>query len=961
MKFISSCVLVCICFLSLSFVSNAQTAGENLVITVTNQLGEVIVDAEVTLFVSDKAVKTERTNKQGVTAFSSLTGASYRLSVTSMGFSEYKSETIAIGHGERKVIQVTLEVASVEAAISVGGNDEADASRYSAGTEITQRQIENLADDPRDLERVLRSIAGKSITGEQMQITVDGVPGAPLPPRQVIEHIRVNQNIYSAQYKGPTGGGIEIFTRSNVDKFRGSIGLNFADSHFNAADPFLGRRVPFQARSYSFVFSGPINKRTSFVLNVNRDEADSSAVINALTLDSDLRPVSLNETIPSPTRFKSFSLTVNSDLNKGRKISMLYYSAFTNGQGQNAGGLMLPDRADETSNKYHFFRIADTYLIGTNLVSQTRFSIDHTAFAVFGNGDGPAINVLDSFFGGSSPNNNSDGTLNFSLSNDTVWQKGKFELGFGARVRGQRVNRSSRSNFGGIFSFSGRFAPVLDANDIPVTDDNGDFSYAQIDSLESYRRTLRFRQLGYTNQQTRELGGGASQFSISAGDSDISASQYDIGLYLQSNYKIGRSLAAIFGIRYDNQTNISSNLDVAPRFGLVWAPQNDAKKGRLRSLPRISGGIGLFYTRYASTNILNILLANDPGRSQYLTNVPQILDIFPLVPTIELLQQSSLPRSRRLIETGFRTPLELLFNINAVKNLPGGFSVNLTFVRSRISRFSVTRNINAPLAGSFDPQNPQIADYPFGYVGNIYATGSKGKSNLTRFAAVLNLPEKHVSGNIRYSFLSSKNDYSAGSGSPFDPYDFGSEYGSAPNDGVHNLSGFFQRRMPFGFVFEGDFSISSGTRFNIITGRDTNGDGIFDERPAFADDLNKPGLITTEYGILDPDPAATGTSVPRNLGRGPVRFAFNSGVSKTFGFGADKSRKQPPKRTLRFSVRGINIFNVLNKSNPVGNMSSPNFLRSLSVGTADGMTIINGIAINSLAGRSMSFGLTFSF
>ena len=35
---------------------------------------------------------------------------------------------------------------------------------------------------------------------------------------------------------------------------------------------------------------------------------------------------------------------------------------------------------------------------------------------------------------------------------------------------------------------------------------------------------------------------------------------------------------------------------------------------------------------------------------------------------------------------------------------------------------------------------------------------------------------------------------------------------------------------------------NSGTPFNITTGRDTNGDTFFSERPAFATDLTKPGV-----------------------------------------------------------------------------------------------------------------------
>ena len=52
----------------------------------------------------------------------------------------------------------------------------------------------------------------------------------------------------------------------------------------------------------------------------------------------------------------------------------------------------------------------------------------------------------------------------------------------------------------------------------PVVDANGQAQLAPITSIERYRRTLLFQQLGDTPAQIRALGGGATQFSMSTGD-----------------------------------------------------------------------------------------------------------------------------------------------------------------------------------------------------------------------------------------------------------------------------------------------------------------------------------------------------------------------------------------------------------------------------------------------------------
>src|SRR5438477_8242231 len=77
----------------------------------------------------------------------------------------------------------------------------------------------------------------------------------------------------------------------------------------------------------------------------------------------------------------------------------------------------------------------------------------------------------------------------------------------------------------------------------------------------------------------------------------------------------------------------------------------------------------------------------------------------------------------------------------------------------------------------------------------------------------------------------------------------------------------------------------SGIPFNITTGRDMNGDTRFTERPAFATDLTKAGMIVTRFGALDPNPSAGQAFVPRNFGTGPGFFDIHLRLTKVFGFG----------------------------------------------------------------------------
>ena len=168
---------------------------------------------------------------------------------------------------------------------------------------------------------------------------------------------------------------------------------------------------------------------------------------------------------------------------------------------------------------------------------------------------------------------------------------------------------------------------------------------------------------------------------------------------------------------------------------------------------------------------------------------------------------------------------------------------------------------------------------------------------------------------------------------------------------------------PHGFSLNMFMIASSGLPFNITTGRDTNGDTFFSERPAFATDLNKPGVVVTPLGAFDPNPSPGQEIIPRNFGRGPGFVSMNLNIAKVFKFGPAIEPKAPPPGgpattsaagapapagpagaaakppakppvqrpySLTFSANINNLFNRNNQGTPVGNMSSPYFLKSAS-------------------------------
>jgi hypothetical protein len=104
--------------------------------------------------------------------------------------------------------------------------------------------------------------------------------------------------------------------------------------------------------------------------------------------------------------------------------------------------------------------------------------------------------------------------------------------------------------------------------------------------------------------------------------------------------------------------------------------------------------------------------------------------------------------------------------------------------------------------------------------------------------------------------------------------------------------------MPWNISLNPLVVYSSGQPFNITIGRDLNGDKLFTERPAFASDLTKPGIVFTRFGTFDPNPVIGETIIPRNYAQAPGSLIANLRVSRTFGFGGER------KTTAQSNGRG---------------------------------------------------------
>ena len=611
-------------------------------------------------------------------------------------------------------------------------------------------------------------------------------------------------------------------------------------------------------------------------------------------------------------------------------------------------------------------------------MNETRFQYVRTRGEQNGNNEIPTIIVQESFISGGSQiglaHNNED---RWEVQNYSTWTKDRHILRFGARLRGVSITDFSPQNFGGTFTFSGGDAPQLDANNQIVLNDKGQPVLIPITSLERYRRTLLFQG----NPNMRLLGGGVTQFSIGGGNPEASVTQRDLGLFIQDEWRLRPNLTLTMGLRYERQTNISSNYNFAPRLFFAWAPGGTSVGGGPGapsgpSSPKmvIRGGMGVFYDRFGERVTLLANRFNGVNQLDFRVFDPKVLDAstFSLngvtnVPTVESLQAFAAPQITRQIASDFQVPTFVMTAINFERQLPSKFTFFAVFFNYRGKHLLRLRNINSPLPGTYDPERPEDAVRPLGTAGDLYYYESSAKFNDYRFFGGLRRQmSKGFSVFANFGTGKGKTDTdcifgSVGSCFPADTYDLSNEYSRVAF--IPSANFFFGGSLvvpklkinlnPFIFY-------SAGRPFNIVTGRDTNGDGLFTERPAFATAQTDPSnLRQTKFGDFDLAPAPGQELIPRNYGLGPSYFTVNLGINRSFAFGnapaapaaaaaakpagnaaapapannagPSNSGGSPEKRyTLTLSVNIQNLLNNTNLSNPIGNLSSPRFGESFS-------------------------------
>jgi len=859
---------------------------------------------------SSTPLRTTITNSHGEFIFSSLPPGQYSLTVRASGFHD-ELRRINLNSGQTFTVVVRLSIPVQHEEVSVSSEQLSSRPDRNLGAIILRgSDLDSLAPTPDQLKQQLEVMAGSDVAP---QFYVDGFTTDRLPPKSSILEISMNQDPYSAEYDTPGAERIEIVTKPGADKLHGSLLLLGELSQLDSRNPFVAYQPPYSAFFSQGDISGPVTKTSSWFLSADQQTVGAESFVHAITSSNGS---AYTQAISSPRTSIDAAPRIDFQLGSINIITMRYAFGHQTQDNLLEDPLSLPSQAVNTRHTDQTFQFSDTQTYSAHLVNVTRFQFMHTNDTSIARNSSPSILVQGAFNGGGNNLGQShDGQNHYELQDYASLLLGKHLLRFGGRFRDTQDGNTSTAGYNGQFIFS---------------------------SIQSWEITQQGIANGLTPAQIRALGGGASQFSITTGTPRVSVNVADLGLFLDDEWKISPSMTLTPGLRYETQSGIPNHSDIAPRLSWGWSIGATHKKHPKAVL---RAGIGLFYQRFTPDLILNAARQNGILQQQYVVSNP---DFYPNLPPPSQLGPAALPTVYR-ISPRLHAPATLQASIGIDKNFFNRLNIHAEYTWYRGIDLLLTRNINAPLPGTYNPSDPASGTRPFGNLQNIYQYQSEGASKRNQLYINVHLRTKPM---LLYGYyvLGRRDANTAGPASfPSNQYDLHADWGRAAND-IRNrgyLGGLIY--LPWHTVLNPFLICESSAPFNITTGTDLNGDSQFNDRPAFATDLNRPSVYRTRWGTFDANPLPGQRIVPINYASGPSLLMLNMGLSHRIPFGPALPKQSLPaaprpgkkssrtaiarRYTMSLGIEAQNILNNVNGGTPIGVLSSPLFGQSTSLST----------------------------
>jgi len=958
----------------------AQSGSANLQGQVTDSSGAAIPAITVLVVDAAGAAHQTQTNEEGRYAFRQFAPGVYTIRIQLKGFADFEKTGVAVAAGKTQVVNAQMVVALEKQEVTVkesGVNVSVQSENNASTLVLKDKDLDALSDDPDELTAQLQALAGPAAGPNGGEIYIDGFTGGQLPTKSSIREIRVNQNPFSAQYDRLGYGRIEIFTKPGTEKWHGQGMGMFNDSALNSRNPFVSTEPGYHREFMDGSLGGPLSKKASIFVDGGRRDMAGNSIVSAVILDSNLQQTPFSQAVPSPNTNTNLSSRLDYALTSNNTLTARYQFFDANSKNNGIGQFSLAAQGYNTQQTEHNIEISDSQVLSARAVNDVRLEFAHDSSNQIPLSQDATLQVQGAFTGGGNSQGKVLDTENhLEIQNLTSISSGKHYFTFGGRLRDVNERNSSIGNFNGTFTF-----PSLTAYQTAET------------------TLLACQQAGQSACQAA----GASQFTLTAGNPALAVNWIDLGLYAEDQWRVRSNMSLNIGLRYEIQNSIHHHADLAPRVGFAWALGHGSSAKTV-----IRTGFGIFYDRFQESQVLQADRLNGVNQTQYIVTNPDFFPTIPVASELAAMSASTTANTTYQIDPHLRAPYTIQAAAGVERQVTKNATISVTYLNSHGVHQFMTRNINAPLPGTYvlcatssTTCTPSAGTRPYPDEGNIYQYESDGLFNQNQLISNLNLRlGTKVSLFGFYSLNFSRSNTSGVSSFPSDSYDIALDYGRAAFDVRHRLFLGGSFALPKGIRLSPFMMANSGSPFNITTGQDNNGDSIFNDRPAYAPaGATGTNIIKSQWGTFDANPTSGETIIPINLGTGPAQFSLNLRLSKTIGLGrktetrtlggpmgpppgggrggppggggspggglgpggltSSAGRGGPPgmnvsyRYNLTLGIGAMNVFNIVNLGAPVGQLSSPLFGKSNS--------LAGGFGPPGGGNRRIDFQVMFSF